>query len=167
MKKKYFQYQKGGINSEWEFKDELEYPYIDLNYAEDFAREQLLKDGIKVAEFDDILPKKFKIEYRIDLELRDWGIKSLSASIIRISGDIRAEWMDKFPTSEYVTFDTNDFPDDITFISRFKGEEDKWLIKSEIDSKNHLIGEISVSFQPVYLNIDFKKKNIIVTFEIY
>lgn len=147
-------YRSGGKLGEWEFIYDIQRQYIDLYNAEDFAKKKLNLDND--VDLDVQVKQDFKIQYELHHDLRYWGVKDVSVSIKRVSGIIYVDWLEDGENKyDEIDFDTNEM--DLVHFDRQKGEENKWLIKTELP-------EGCSPENPTYLEIDFAKKEIMVSF---
>jgi len=166
--------QSGGkAKGEWDFTGTMGKSEVDFYHEDIYVKDELLnrsgEEKIEVPEEFDFInageeSHAFKVEYHIEPEFREYGIKSLSTIITRIHGDIKAEWYTdsvnyKGKEYEYVKFDTKNIL--WTQSYRNKGEEDRWLIKTDFDNRDNDRG---ISVYPTALRIDFETKEIEVTF---
>lgn len=109
----------------------------------------------------DVWASNFEIDWGMELDTNDWGVKDFAVSIKRVNGNITIRLIGeedlKIPDHDFdVAFDTEKFK-----INNFRKYEDKdsWMINNDALDK-----ELKMAIVPVSVEIDFSEKVISVNF---
>lgn len=106
----------------------------------------------ETASFDrEVSPGEFKVEWRIEMEMRSWGVKGISVYATSIKG--------RFGIISYDE-DGNELSDTEYLIDSEILEKEGWSFESEgLDDR-----DLDDSIAPQGVEINYKDKSIVVTF---